>query len=306
MVQSLQSPAPRMVHFSQQALLALEGLIHPRAGHTVLQPNRHSASPHPYLSASTAEATVLGMPKLWSAAVPATPRPESTADTAVEASKAQSDAATMAIAQEVLQAGQLYSAAVAKLQDILTESGTASDSSAAKQVPADVARYGQPRTVDVAGQRHHSTAAGVVAGATASTEAALAAVTPLGAPQAHSAAPNLFATQGHERASLLQAREAPVAAHAADESGPASHMPQVTQPAADGAMRPAEVDDGYISLEQHSMALDRTDASNGMSMSVQKPDAVKGYIQTAAESSDSQGSLPEIDSGESSDSGDSQ
>ena len=313
MVQGLQSSAPQLVHFSQQALMALEGLIHPRAGHTILQPHRHSTNPHPYLSADTAEVTKLGMPKLWSAVMPLTPRPESKTDAAVGACKMQSNAATMAVAQEVFQAGQLYSAAVAKLQSTLTGAGTAGDSPAARQQQAssDAARHGQQQAVDVAGHRHDSAVAGAVARATASTEDTVAAATPAGAPQTHPAAPNLSTHQGVEGALLLQARETPsssTAEQAVDEGGPVRPVPQAAQQTADQSemMPPAEAGDGYISLEQHSIASNRNNVSSGMSLDMQRPHTVKGYIQTAAESSDSQGSLPDIDLGESSDSSDSQ
>ncbi|KAL0037128.1 hypothetical protein WJX79_001722 [Trebouxia sp. C0005] len=62
-----QSPAPQVAAFSRQALLALEGIIHPRAGHTIFPSHRPSASMHPYTSSSTSidQPTDLGVPKFW-------------------------------------------------------------------------------------------------------------------------------------------------------------------------------------------------------------------------------------------------
>ena len=67
----------------------------------------------------------------------------------------------------------------------------------------------------------------------------------------------------------------------------------------------SEEDDGYISLNQRPESSDQMNLVKGNPPSRQGA-AASASLLNAAESSDSQGSLPEIDSGQSSDSSDSE
>lgn len=293
LLQGLQSAAPDIAHFSQQAFLAVEGIMHPRAGHTILQPQRHATNPHPYLSASAAELTELGMPRLWSALAPGACLPEQKAGTAtaMEASQQlQAKAAGIAMAQEVLQAGRLCSAAAAKLQATLDGSG---------------AGDGQPaeRAAELHPQQHVAEGNdGTAAPAVASTNVALAAAAQMGSPHASvggaTANPNSNGGQDVSVAAY-NVQKFPSGDHAHDSFG----LKSVQQPAREsvtvsGAML---ADDGFLSLGHLPVMTGKFDASKGLATDAQIPGTVQGYT-AAAESSDSQGSLPELDSGESSDS----
>ena len=292
LLQGLQSAAPDIAHFSQQALLAVEGIMHPRAGHTILQPQRHATNPHPYLSASAAELIELGMPRLWSALAPGACLPEQKAGTAITvetSQQMQAKAAGMAMAQEMLQAGRLCSAAAAKLQATLDGSG------AGDGQPAEHAAELHPQQHVAEGND------GTAAPAVASTNVALAAAAPMGSPHASvgAATTNLDSNGQDVSVAAYNVQKFPSGDHAHEGFGPKS----VQQPARDsvtvsGAML---ADDGFLSLGHLPVMTGKSDASKELAIDAQIPGTVQGY-PAAAESSDSQGSLPEIDSGESSDS----
>lgn len=313
LLQGLQSPAPDIAHFSQQALLAVEGIMHPRAGHTILQPQRHSANPHPYLSASTAELAELGMPRLWSPLAPHACKPAQTATgTAADALRQQqATAASLAMAQEVLQAGRVCSAAVAKLQASLAGSDVANRGQPAVHAPE------QPLEQQMADYVNggHDTAP---AAAAALTEAALAAAAPLASLHALGGSVGAPAPSLEALATLISngGQNTSVPAHAAYKSSAGIHahggigtspgvQPGPPQGNEGGGMLATGADDGYISLEHQSATMDRSDTGKEPTADTQMPQMVEGYM-AAAESSDSQGSLPDIDSGESSDNSSSQ
>lgn len=302
MLQGLQSPSPDIAHFSQQALLATEGIMHPRAGHTILQPRRHSPNPHPYLSASAAELTELGMPRLWSALAPDACTPGQTHGTATAADNSQqlqAKAAAQAVAQEVLQAGRLCSAAAAKLQAALDGSGAACNGQ-----PAAHAAEQNPhqQRVEQSHGGHDPTAA-----VAASPEAALVAAAPVGslhAPVGSAGPPpsQLLSNVSKDMSLIWDARISAAGNHAHDGINPRPELQPAPQQAnVSNAMLVDEADDGFISLEHQPGTAGKSDAGKQPAADVQIPQIVEGYM-AGADSSDSQGSLPEIDSGESSDS----
>ena len=271
--------------------------MHPRAGHTILQP-RPSTNPHPYLSASAAELTELGMPWLWSALAPGacTPAQQPGSATAAEASQ-QLQAKAAGLAEEVLQAGRLCSAAAAKLQATLEGSGVG-DGQPAQH---DAERHPQQQRADSSDGGHDA----VAAAAAASTEAALEAAAPMGsshAPVGSLEATTVLVSNGRQDMSLHNVQKCVTGNHAHDglDARPAL-QPAPHQVTVSGAMLADEADDGYLSLGHQSLMTGKSDAAKGLARDKQIPETVQGYM-AAAESSDSQGSLPEIDSGESSDS----
>ena len=284
--------------------------MHPRAGHTILQPHRHSASPHPYLSTSPVDLAELGMPKLWSAVAPAASKPVIKPVTASDVVKGQ-DAAGIAVAQEVLKAGQVYSAAVAKLQATLTGSGVASQPQPALQQgdPSAALRH-DPRLEDGINARPEKTAADAVAGATVSVDPTMAATASHG--------PYNGTNQGAQHGAAAFATKAPahakIARHADDRTFDSAVLHSSQQAAdANGVTPHSDADDSYISLHHHAKVVDgnvtvvdRSAIKTEVPLKIQNSTAVKSIYSAGAESSDSQGSLPEIDSGESSDSADSQ
>lgn len=301
MLQGLQSPSPDIAHFSQQALLATEGIMHPRAGHTILQPRRHSPNPHPYLSASAAELTELGMPRLWSALAPDACTPGQTHGTATAADNSQqlqAKAAAQAVAQEVLQAGRLCSAAAAKLQAALDGSGAACNGQ-----PAAHAAEQNPhqQRVEQSHEGHDPTTA-----VAATPEAALAAAAPVGSlhvPKGSVNSPSkLVSSIGRDMPVIRDAQNSAAGNHAHDGINPRPELQPASQQAnVSDAMLTDEADEGYISLGHQPGIPGKSDAGKQPAADLQIPQTVEGYM-AGAESSDSQGSLPEIDSGESSDS----
>lgn len=301
MLQGLQSPAPDIAHFSQQALLAVEGIMHPRAGHTILQPRRHSPNPHPYLSASAAELTELGMPRLWSALAPDACTPGQTIGTATAADttqQLQAKAAGRAMAQEVLQAGRLCSAAAARLQAAFDGSGAPCDGQPAAhaaehhphQQRGDYSHWGHDPTTAVA--------------AAASPEAALAGAAPVGSlhvPVGSVNSPSkLVSSVGKDMSVIWDAQKSAAGNDAHDDISPKPEMQSAPQQAnVSHAMLTDEAGDGYISLGHQPRTAGKSDAGKEPAADLQIPQTMEGFM-AGAESSDSQGSLPEIDSGESS------
>ena len=290
LLQGLQSPAPDIARFSQQALLAMEGIMHPRAGHTILQPQRHSTSPHPYLSANTSELTELGMPRLWSALAPGACTPAQTSGTAtsVEASQQlQAKAAGLAMAQEVLQAGRVCSAAAAKLQATLDGSG------AGNGQPAEhfAEHHSQQQMADPSEGGYDAAAAAAAAAPVGSLH------DPVGSLQATT---NLDGNGGQDLSVLIHGvQKSTTGNHARDGLGVGPvQQAALHQASVSGAML---ADDGYLSLGHQPVVTGKSDAGKGLATDAQMPQIVQGYV-AADESSDSQGSLPEIDSGECSDS----
>lgn len=288
LLQGLQSPAPDVAQFSQQALLAMEGIIHPRAGHTILQPQRHSTNPHPYLSASAAELTELGMPRVWSALAPDACKPAQKpgTSTSVEASQ-QLQAKAASLAQEVLQAGRLCSAAAVKLQAL-------NESRAGNGQSAEPSEH-HPQQADCSTGGHDA----MPAAAAASTEAALEAAAPVGSLEAN----RILDSDGGQDMSVPahNVQKSVTGNHAHDrlDARPVQ-QPALHQVTVSGAVLANEADDGYLSLGHQSQMTGKSDAVKGLAGDKQIPETVQGSM-AVAESSDSQGSLPEIDSGESSD-----
>ena len=299
LLQGLQSPVPDIAHFSQQALLALEGVMHPRAGHTILHPQRHSTNPHPYLSASAAELTELGMPRLWSALAPdaCTPAQKPGTATADDASRQlQAKAAGLALAQEVLQAGRLCSAAAGKLRATLDGSGAACHGEAVMHAAE---HHPQQQKADPSDGGRHAAAA-------ASPEAGLAAAPPVGSLHpplgSLSATSNVDSNGGQDKSvPALHVQKSATGNYAHDGFGMPVQQPAPQQETESGSMLADDADDGYLSLGHQPVMAGKPGADKRLATDTQIPQTVEGYMATA-ESSDSQGSLPEIDSGESSDS----
>ncbi|DBA67897.1 TPA: hypothetical protein ACH3X2_014105 [Trebouxia sp. C0005] len=307
--QGSQSPAPQVAAFSRQALLALEGIIHPRAGHTIFPSHRPSASMHPYTSSSTSidQPTDLGVPKFWSAVTPASPsiQPHSQPPTAASAQAV--DAVGTAAAREVLRAGQVYTAAVAKLEAALAGSaagagvGTVADAPAA-EINGRVS--GEHEAIGSVSQGLKGiSAAGPATGVTAAPAATMTAAAPIGKGDQRGTGADQYSvtvsTVSKAPNGVLNA--APAGAATGGAAGDHSIARQQVSGACDApAAMEADVaeQDGYISLEQGRAAAWKSTTSGAQ----QPTSAAAVSLLERAESSDSQGSLPEIDSGESSDS----
>lgn len=314
-MQGLHSPAPQIAAYSQQALLALEGIIHPRAGHTIFQSHRPSASTHPYTSSSTSidHTTDLGVPKLWSAVMPASPsiQQHTQLPTAASAQVADNSMAGdgTAAAREVLRAGQVYTAAVAKLEAALAGPGAGPEPGAGPGTGAGVGTVADPPPAGRHGRvcgEHEAigsvnpdligvSAAGLATGVTAPPT--MTAAAPIGKVDQGGTGANRYnvtvGTVSKAPNGVLDAATGAVGDH--------SNARQQVSDAFDApAAMEADVaeEDGYISLEQgHATAW-----KSATSGAHQPTSAAAASLLERAESSDSQGSLPEIDSGESSDS----
>lgn len=239
------------------------------------------------------------MPRVWSALLPDACKPAQQPVTAADTSELQAKASSQALAQEVLQAGRLCSAAVAKLQAALGGSNAGDDA----QLEAHAAHHHAQQQLTDWSKGKDGAAAAAATGAVeqaACPERSLD--TPLGLIDTrvllHGAPPKLTSSSG--QGGIAPAGDAVMVAaehHAhpgslASPVAPSGPLPESVS----AAMLTREADDGYISLENQSVAI-ATDK--------QIPQIVQGYM-AAAESTDSQGSLPGIDSGESSDSSSSQ
>ena len=315
-MQGLHSPAPQIAAFSRQALLALEGIIHPRAGHTIFQSHRPSASTHPYTFSSTSidPTTDLGIPKLWSAVMPASPSIQQhtqlpTAASAQADNSMAGDGVGTAAAREVLRAGQVYTAAVAKLEAALVgvKAGVGVGTVADPSAPAaerNGMRAAEGRVsgeheaiVSVSQGLNGVSAAGPATGLNAPPAPTMTAAVPTGkADQGGTGADQHSVTIG----TISKAPNGVLNA-ATGAVGDHSNARQQVSSAVDApAAMETDVaeEDGYISLEQgHATAW-----KSATSGAQQPKSAAAAGLLERAESSDSQGSLPEIDSGESSDS----
>lgn len=220
------------------------------------------------------------------------------------------DAAGTAGAQEVLRAGQVYTAAVAKLEAALAGggagAGTVADPPAAE---GDGIRAAEGR---VSGEHEEigsvsqglngASAAGLATGVTAGPAPTMTAAAPIGkVDQGATGADRYSVTVGTVNKAPNGVLDAAAAGAAAGAVGDHSNARQQVSGVFDApaAMETDVVEeDVYISLEQgHATAW--KSATSG----VQQPKlAATASLLERAESSDSQGSLPEIDSGESSDS----
>lgn len=241
------------------------------------------------------------MPQLWSAIAPmaqpapvAEPTPlgqypsqqqqlNGVSDTAV-IHDVVADAAGTAAAREVLKAGQVYTAAVAKLEAALGGSATLPAQPTAVKADINMPAGEVTNQQQLAAQTYQGlngiaaadAATGLTAnaGATATENGKQCSLPPAPGP-------------GKLPTALASPAETSTAAQ---QQG--SGVANATVPMQSDAME----EDGYISLEQQSVV-----ALNSAVSDAQQATAASSLL-TTAESSDSQGSLPEIDSGESSDS----
>lgn len=237
------------------------------------------------------------MPRVWSALLPDAGKPAQQPVTAADASELQAKADSRALAQEVLQAGRLCSAAVAKLQASLdgTNAGDAA------QVAPHAAHYhAQQQLADWS----HGKGGAVAAAPSEAAEQAAGPEGSLDMPMGSADAPVLSydakLTSSSGPGESVPACDALMVA-AGYNAHPGSLASPVlpsgpVQDGASAAMLTKAAEDGYISLENQSVAI---------GIDKQEPQVIEGYM-AAAESSDSQGSLPDIDSGQSSDSSSSQ
>lgn len=272
----------------------MEGLIHPRAGQAALQQRSavaDSRSMQPETAASGDALTALGVPKLWSALAPvshaaAPPRTSPTGQAA-----ATETAASATAAREVLKAGQVYAAAVAKLEASLTQDGgaqavtdAASPSAAMPRQQQDgsgiipkAAQQGPTHTAQPAADTVNEVSSSIPVGSLDAPQAAW--------PDNSTAVPLQPTVPGAKPSrlpeALLQAQ--PVASAAAER---------------DAAVGITE-NDGSLSLGHEAISSSQN-ASMPLPQPTQPAATASAYLSAAAESSDSQGSLPEIDSGQSS------
>ena len=221
------------------------------------------------------------------------------------------DAVGTAAAREVLRAGQVYTAAVAKLEAALAGSGVGARAGVGKDADPPAAERNGIRAAEGRVSGEHEAIGSVSQGLTNISAAGLAAgVTAGPAPTMTAAAPVGKVDQGVTGAdwynvTVDNVNKAPNgvldAATAADTIGDHSNARLQVSGAFDApaAMETDVVEeDGYISLEQgHATAW--KSATSGPQL---PKAAAAASLMERAESSDSQGSLPEIDSGESSDS----
>ncbi len=222
------------------------------------------------------------------------------------------DGVGTAAAREVLRAGQVYTAAVAKLEAALVGvgpgagPGTVADPPAAERngIRAAEGRVSREHEaiVSVSQGVNGVSAAGPATGVTAPPAPTMTAAVPIGkADQGGTGANRYSVTAGTVNKAPNGVLDAAAAGAAADAVGDHSNAWQQVSGAFDAqAAKQTDVaeEDGYISLEQGN-----TTAWNSGSSGAQQPKlAAAASLLERAESSDSQGSLPEIDSGESSDS----
>lgn len=283
-LQGLHSSSPSIASFSQQALLSLEGLIHPRAGVTVLQSDRQ----HPYHQAGQGADvdTELGMPRLWSALIPESyiiQQPASATPVISEQQPEQSAAAASA-AQQVLAAGQLYSQAIQKLDAALkggsqnaVEHGVGLIAEAGASPPAET----QPSSALLPEQQ--------IVGEDSVDNAVLQELSALPLAQhGEATSMDMTANEPDQHTVTAPARQEVEASFSKSLQNGLSSVHQDAQGGSE-----AEADDGYISLMSNAQValpkgkLLQADADN-----------IIGLL-AGADSSDSQGTLPDIDSGES-------
>ncbi len=222
------------------------------------------------------------------------------------------DGVGTAAAQEVLRAGQVYTAAVAKLEAALVGVKAGVGVGTVADPPAPAAERNGMRAAEGRVSGEHEafvsvspglngvSAAGLAAGVTAGPAPTMTAAAPIGkADQGVTGADRYSVTVNKAPNGVLDAAAA--AAAATDAVGDHSNARQQLSGPFDAPIA-METDvaeeDGYISLEQG-----HTTAWKSATLGAQQPKlAAAASLLERAESSDSQGSLPEIDSGESSDS----
>lgn len=245
------------------------------------------------------------MPCLWSALAPDACMHGQTAGTAEAADTSQqlqAEAAARAMTQEVLQAGQLCSAAAARLQAALDGSGAACNG----QPAAHAAEHGPHQQRGDHSHGGHDPTTGAAAAAASPDVALAAAAAPVGSlhvPVGSANSPSQsLSTIGKDMSVIQDAPKAAAGNHAHDGINPRPELQPAAQKAnVTDAMLTDEADDGYISLGHQPGTAGKSDAGKEPAADIQIPQTVAGYM-AGAESNDSQGSLPEIDSGESSDS----
>ena len=229
-----------------------------------------------------------------------------------------------AAAREVLRAGQVYTAAVAKLEAALAGPGAGPEPGAGPGTGAGVGTVADPpapaaerngiRAAEGRVSGEHEaigsasqgvngvSVAGLATGVTAAPAPTMTAAAPIGkADEGGTGANRYSVTAGTVNKAPNGVLDAAAAGAAADAVGDHSNAWQQVSGAVDAqAAKETDVaeEDGYISLEQGN-----TTAWNSATSGAQQPKlAAAASLLERAESSDSQGSLPEIDSGESSDS----
>lgn len=250
----------------------MEGLIHPRAGTTVLQTDRS----HPYHPATKqSEPSIdLGMPRLWSALVPESyvQQPPVT-DSSVQ--PVESEAAASA-AKEVLAAGQVYNEAMRQLETALRgkdsgRNGTGGASHVTKNAASAALEPLADRPVHVPDQ-------------TTCAEATSMKPLPIHVPYQAVEQPESIHRQVESHLTNRSAVQPHEPAQQQLEAADLKHNHVSTEQKVEDRM-----DDGFISLLPIS----------GLASSMQvehKLDQVVNMLADA-ESSDSQGELPDIDSG---------
>ncbi len=207
-------------------------------------------------------------------------------------------------AREVLRAGQVYTAAVAKLEAALAGTGAGVGTVAD---PPPAGRHGRvcgehEAIGSVNPDLNGVSAAGPATGVTAPPAPTMTAAVPIGkVDQGVTGADRYSVTVGNVKKAPDGVLNAAAVAAAAAAVGDHSNAQQQVSSAVDApAAMETDVaeEDGYISLEQgHATAW-----KSATSGAQQPKSAAAASLLERAESSDSQGSLPEIDSGESSDS----
>ena len=271
-MQGTYSASPQIAAFSQQALLSIEGLIHPRAGATVLQSDRS----HPYHppTQESGAVTNISMPRIWSALIPESYVQQEPNTTGASQQQPLESKAAASAAKQVLVAGRVYNEAMQQLETALKGNVNSTVSQ-----HAALSAEGAAPHVDPAAQ----------------TEQPVATMDPALGQQPVEISAQSTDVQAIEQpethTTKLTATEMPVVQeHLPEES---QHERAHVQADGMGTSQEAEakLDDGYISL------LPSSGLPAGRNLQPETSQAV-GMLADA-ESSDSQGSLPEIDSGES-------
>ena len=273
-MQGIYSASPQIAAFSQQALLSIEGLIHPRAGATVLQSDRS----HPYHppTQESGAVTNISMPRIWSALIPESYVQQEPNTTLASQQQPLESRAAASAAKQVLVAGRVYNEAMQQLETALKGNVNSTVSQ-----HAALSAEGAAPHVDPAAQ----------------TEQPVATMDPALGQQPVEISAQSTDVQAIEQpethTTKLTATELPVVQNHLSEEP--QHEPADVQDEAYGMgtsqEAEAKLDDGYISL------LPSSGLPAGRHLQPETSQAVD--MLADAESSDSQGSLPEIDSGES-------
>ena len=247
------------------------------------------------------------MPKLWSAVMPPAPpkpqqQPAIVSEQAVADAGVSRDAAGTAAACEVLKAGQVYGAAVAKLEAALRAPSTAASQLAAGEAgirTEDVNRHSGEQQRSEAPHQGLSSMADIANAVklTSGAAAIVTAATPAGEISPGIGQPAVSASETTIAPTGLQAPVG-VSVHRAGNTvlrSGAGVAGADAQSQSDGMLE----EDGYIRLEPRPLPAVTTATMSEQQAVLQ---GARAGLLSTAESSDSQGSLPDIDSGESSDS----